>query len=483
MQRLQSCLYRTWPKRYSGGQTVQLLKVHSLRCDSASSKTRFFSDFNETVSTRFLHVRHLGLFCLAQNGRARANGLLSYITAYKQQVCAPAVGQFTSKRALCTDKEDKMASMDERFAFIAEWYDANAALIRRYQFLFYTKDNTIEMFDIKNRRVFLKRSKCEGIELRDVFIGASVSIHSRQLKFVDYADDFTRKRLSTRKERTLAMVKPCSTDKVGHIIDMIFSDGLHITKAIMTKVSRAEAQEFYRMHEQKPFYDELVRYLTSGIVIPMELMGENAIQRWRQLAGPTDSAIARSEAPLSVRAKFGKDKQTNAVHGADSPENAERELNFFFAGAPKPNTATLVDCTCCVIKPHAVLAGHAGKIIVAIQEAGFTISALQMFNMDRANAEEFYEVYKGVVAEYTDMVTELISGPSIALEVTGKGGETPASFREFVGPADPEIARHLRPRTLRAIFGTDKIKNAVHCTDLPEDGVLETEYFFRILSQ
>ena len=57
------------------------------------------------------------------------------------------------------------------------------------------------------------------------------------------------------------------------------------------------------------------------------------------------------------------------------------------------------------------------------------------------------------------------------------------SFREFVGPADPEIARHLRPDTIRALFGKDKIFNSVHCTDLPEDVGLETEYFFRILSQ
>uniref|UniRef100_A0A8D0GGX7 Nucleoside diphosphate kinase-like domain-containing protein n=1 Tax=Sphenodon punctatus TaxID=8508 RepID=A0A8D0GGX7_SPHPU len=118
-------------------------------------------------------------------------------------------------------------------------------------------------------------------------------------------------------------------------------------------------------------------------------------------------------------------------------------------------------------------------MIKTILDEGFEISALQMFNMERANAEEFYEIYKGVVAEYPEMVTELCSGPCIALEI--RQIDPPKVFREFCGPSDPEIARHLRPGTLRALFGKNKIQNAVHCTDLPEDGVLEVQYFFKIL--
>lgn len=78
-----------------------------------------------------------------------------------------------------------------------------------------------------------------------------------------------------------------------------------------------------------------------------------------------------------------------------------------------------------------------------------------------------------------EMVTELISGPVIALEIGGNNART--TFRDFVGPADPEIARTLRPNTLRAKFGVNKIKNAVHCTDLEDDSPLELEYFFQIL--
>ncbi|XP_042313055.1 nucleoside diphosphate kinase 7-like [Sceloporus undulatus] len=103
------------------------------------------------------------------------------------------------------------------------------------------------------------------------------------------------------------------------------------------------------------------------------------------------------------------------------------------------------------------------------------------FYMDRANSEEFYAIYKGVVAEYPEMVVELCSGPCIALEIRQVDPEK--SFRNFCGPSDPEIARYLRPGTLRAIYGKNKIQNAVHCTDLPEDGLLEVQYFFNILDK
>eukprot|EP00163_Fabomonas_tropica_P011610 TRINITY_DN2237_c0_g4_i11.p1 TRINITY_DN2237_c0_g4~~TRINITY_DN2237_c0_g4_i11.p1 ORF type:complete len:152 (-),score=33.92 TRINITY_DN2237_c0_g4_i11:380-835(-) len=138
-----------------------------------------------------------------------------------------------------------------------------------------------------------------------------------------------------------------------------------------------------------------------------------------------------------------------------------------------------IDCTLAIIKPHAVVNGHAGKIIHQIFQEGFDVSAIEMFHVDRACSEEFYEVYRGVVPEYSGMVEQLTSGPVIAIEVRGEN-VVPA-FRELAGPSDPEVGRHLRPKSIRALFGSDKIKNAVHCTDLPEDGTLEVEYFFKIL--
>ena len=176
------------------------------------------------------------------------------------------------------------------------------------------------------------------------------------------------------------------------------------------------------------------------------------------------------------------DEIRNSAHASDSSEAARKELELFFMPGihQRRTTAVFRDCTCGIIKPSAVKAGIAGRILEKIVEANFEISALEMFHLQKGQAEEFLEVYKGVVHEYTDMVTEMVSGPLIAMEIRAQ--DAPRTFREFCGPADPELARQLRPRTLRAIFGKNKLHNAVHCTDLPEDGVLEVEYFFKILA-
>lgn len=99
--------------------------------------------------------------------------------------------------------------------------------------------------------------------------------------------------------------------------------------------------------------------MTSGPVVAMELMGVDAVNKWREMIGPTDSCVARKGAPSSLRARFGKDNTENACHGSDSLASAAREIEFFFptVGPVRRNTAKLTECTCCVIKPHAVLAG------------------------------------------------------------------------------------------------------------------------------
>lgn len=114
-----------------------------------------------------------------------------------------------------------------------------------------------------------------------------------------------------------------------------------------------------------------------------------------------------------------------------------------------------------------------------ILNEGFEISALEMFHFSKATIEEFYDVYKNVLPEYVPQIEQFISGPSIVLEV--RQANVVKTFREMVGPSDPEIAKYLRPDTIRAKFGFDRVRNAVHCTDLPEDGVIEVRKTYRMI--
>uniref|UniRef100_A0A8C6KV48 Nucleoside diphosphate kinase homolog 7 n=1 Tax=Nothobranchius furzeri TaxID=105023 RepID=A0A8C6KV48_NOTFU len=373
---------------------------------------------------------------------------------------------------------------EDRYAFLAEWFDQHASLLRRFLLFFYITDGSVEMYDLKNRKKYLKRTKCDSVNQEDLFVGNRLNIFSRQLHLVDYGDQFTANKLGSEKERTLALIKPDMVSKIGDILELINASKLMVTKAKMTKLTWSQAEDFYVEHQSKPFFSALVHFMSSGPVVAMELVGDKALSIWRELLGPADSAVALTEAPQSIRAQFGTDAIKNVAHGSDSIAVAARELEFFFpstVGHGPSNTALFTDCTCCIIKPHAVSAGLTGKILNSISAAGFEISALGMFYLDRAKAEEFYEVYKGVVDEYPALITELCSGPCMALEI--HGADAPRTFREFCGPPYPEIARLLRPNTLRALYGTDNVKTAVHCTDLPEDGILEVEFFFKILDR
>ncbi|XP_063643391.1 nucleoside diphosphate kinase 7 isoform X1 [Pan troglodytes] len=309
------------------------------------------------------------------------------------------------------------------------------------------------MHDVKNHRTFLKRTKYDNLHLEDLFIGNKVNVFSRQLVLIDYGDQYTARQLGSRKEKTLALIKPDAISKAGEIIEIINKAGFTITKLKMMMLSRKEALDFHVDHQSRPFFNELIQFITTGPIIAMEILRDDAICEWKRLLGPANSGVARTDASESIRALFGTDGIRNAAHGPDSFASAAREMELFFpssGGCGPANTAKFTNCTCCIVKPHAVSEGLLGKILMAIRDAGFEISAMQMFNMDRVNVEEFYEVYKGVVTEYHNMVTEMYSGPCVAMEI--QQNNATKTFREFCGPADPPIHSSTLPSPPHQIF-------------------------------
>lgn len=134
-------------------------------------------------------------------------------------------------------------------------------------------------------------------------------------------------------ERTYAMLKPdvaSDPSAVAAIKELIESSGLSIEREEQSQLSREQCEVFYEEHKERPFFDGLVKFMSSGPVLKLELSGPNAIKKWREILGPTNSLKARDEAPESVRAQFGADGQRNAAHGSDSPSSAARELQLMF---------------------------------------------------------------------------------------------------------------------------------------------------------
>jgi len=130
-------------------------------------------------------------------------------------------------------------------------------------------------------------------------------------------------------ERTLSIIKPDAVAKnvIGEIVSRFEKAGLRIAAMKMLRLNREQAEGFYAVHKDKPFFNDLVEYMISGPVVIQVLEGEDAIARNRELMGATDP---RQAAPGTIRADFADSIEANAVHGSDSPETAAWEIAYFF---------------------------------------------------------------------------------------------------------------------------------------------------------
>lgn len=136
-------------------------------------------------------------------------------------------------------------------------------------------------------------------------------------------------------EKTFSIIKPNSTldNNIGNIISIFEKNGLRIAGAKFTNLSKEKAEGFYIEHKERPFFGELVNFMTSGPVMLMCLEGENAVEKNREIMGATNPAEA---AEGTIRKLYAKSIGENSVHGSDSPQSAERELAYFF----EPNELT-----------------------------------------------------------------------------------------------------------------------------------------------
>jgi len=131
------------------------------------------------------------------------------------------------------------------------------------------------------------------------------------------------------QEQTLSIIKPDAVGKnlIGAIISRFEQAGLIVVAAKMRHLSKSDAEGFYAVHKERPFFHDLVTFMTSGPVLVMILEGENAISKNRDIMGATNPAEA---SPGTIRAEFANNIEENAVHGSDAPETARFEIDYFF---------------------------------------------------------------------------------------------------------------------------------------------------------
>lgn len=346
---------------------------------------------------------------------------------------------------------------DDSMLFVVEWFDPMPQMKKKYLLKYFVDLHCAEMVDLKTKKMFLKKSPCPShISKDDFYVGGKILLYSRELDIIDYGDAKTRDRLHHQTQHVTAILPQSSYADWGKIISEVMQQ-FNVTQIRSIQIPPNTADRICRIIDDHP---RKAPELGEGVSIAMLMHAENAFDRFAALA-------AKFNDQKGVYIAFAK----NGMQSSDLQEVVFQELSS--------STATLDNCTCCIIKPHAVKAKHAGAIIDDIISQGYEISAMRSLLFERVQAEEFLEVYKGVVPEYGDHVVQFCSGMSIALEIRAQ--QAVETFRVTAGPWDVDMAKELRPTSIRGKFGVDRILNGVHCTDLPDDAELECEYCFRLL--
>lgn len=344
---------------------------------------------------------------------------------------------------------------NEQWLFVVEWFDPQPQMKKQFLLKYFLEQHSVEMIDIKSKKVFLKKSPCPPeVTSSDFFVGGILLLYSRELTIVDFGDLTTRSKFATATQRVVAILPAEIYSQWGNAI----SDFEEIFRLIKIRSYIFPDSVASSICDVLGINARNVRALTAGTSLALVLDGEAGYDRVSDISARYGNTLFVTTSGL----------QTNDLLGV-------------FAAGFLSDTATLDSCTCVVIKPHAIKSKSTGKIINHIISQGYEISAMASRHLERVQAEEVLEVYKGVLPDFSDQVTQLCSGMCVAMEVRA---ERPvATFRATAGPWDIEFAKQLRPSSIRAIYGVDKVRNAVHCTDLESDGASECEYFLKLLDE
>ncbi|XP_070186058.1 thioredoxin domain-containing protein 6-like isoform X20 [Littorina saxatilis] len=285
---------------------------------------------------------------------------------------------------------------------------------------------------------------------------------------------------------TVALIKPnvVAEGKTDEILAEMKAKGIKVIAQEQRQLTEDEAREFYSHLKDEDFFEELVKFMSSGpshvLVLTKGQADDSIIKEWRDMLGPPAVEDAKEQAPESLRARFGDAGLMNALHGSDSKETAARELAFFFPhmDAPKLHTKKKdVQRTLALIRPDA-FASQKDEILQKIKDAGFEIALSKVVSLSREQAENFYKEHEGQ-PYFEDLVTRMSSGPMLALGLARDDAVT--GWREMLGPPDLEEAKTNAPDSLRAQFALDENPlNQLHGSDSPETAKVEIDYFFPV---
>uniref|UniRef100_A0A674MCT2 Nucleoside diphosphate kinase B n=1 Tax=Takifugu rubripes TaxID=31033 RepID=A0A674MCT2_TAKRU len=289
------------------------------------------------------------------------------------------------------------------------------------------------------------------------------------------------------KSYTVAIIKPDAVahGKVNEIIMKIQNAGFQILAHEERRLTEDEARDFYRHKTAEPCFEDLVRFMSSGpshILILSQAEGSaNVVPAWREFIGPADTEEAKRERPESLRAQYGTEALSNAVHGSENIEQASRELAFFFPNfrmasqTEQDGKEEHAERTLALIRPD-VARERREEILSQIKKAGFTVALQREVLLTEEQVRQFYSQH--VKEDYFPaLLHTMASGPVLALALARQAAV--CHWRNLLGPSDVNKAKEESPECLRAQFAVENHPiNQLHGSASQEEADREISFFF-----
>ncbi|XP_052494350.1 thioredoxin domain-containing protein 3 [Budorcas taxicolor] len=302
----------------------------------------------------------------------------------------------------------------------------------------------------KPSRMKERKSLQQYLEIQQISQFCDVEENIANTKFIDVLIPDFKKIRGIKFEKILALLRPALfNERTEDVLNKIQDEGFKILLQRQIVLSEEEAKTLCKEYENKDYFGNVIENMTSSPSLALVLVRENGLAYWKQLIGPSSVEEAKEYIPESLCAQFAiEGLPINQLYGSDSLEAAEREIQYFF---PPQHTVAL-------IKPH-VTQEQREDIMKVIKDTGFDITQMKEILLTEEEAEKIYFKIKRK-AFYKDVLGVLAEGTSLVMILTKWNAVS--DWRRLMGPTDPEEARLLSPDSIRAQFGENILKNAVH---------------------
>ncbi|XP_048193072.1 thioredoxin domain-containing protein 3 [Perognathus longimembris pacificus] len=289
---------------------------------------------------------------------------------------------------------------------------------------------------------------------------------SNVTKFLDTFFPNFKAMQNIKLQRTLALLRPDLLQyRKDDVLSIIKKEGFKILMQRQLVLSEEEAKTLCKEYESEDYYEKLIPYMTSGPSLALVLLRENGLEYWKQLLGPKSLDTVSEYVLESLCAQFATEElPINQLYGSNSIETAEEEIEHFF-----PLTSTLA-----VIKPH-VSREQREEILKIIKDSGFDLTMMKELILSKEDTDKIYFTITGKDF-YKDVVAIFAEGPSWIMVLTKWNAVS--DWRQIMGPVNPEEAKLLSPDSLRAKYGINILRNAVHGSSNDLDATMSIDKIF-----